>query len=245
MPPAARRLTPAPAGSAAGARPGAPARPAARRCLARPAATRRSRGCRAGRRARLGEREAQRREHLRDVADAAGVALVDILARQRVAPRPGADRQLDARRPRRRPPAEGQRDEVGHLLARVGAAALQPLRQLIGGALPPGLQHAAQQVLAVAEVPVEAAPRDLQRARQHVDAHLVDALVHQQLGGGIDPAIGGQCRARRLGRGGAAAWACGSVSRGGHGAVAAAQVGSMSQCRCVWKQGKDPIQRKG
>ena len=72
----------------------------------------------------------------------------------------------------------------------------------------PGLQHRAQQFVAVAEVPVEAAACDLQRPRQHVHAHAVDALVHQHLGGGGDPAFGGQRGAAALGHGlhGRAAW---------------------------------------
>ncbi len=141
---------------------------------------------------RLGQREAECRKDLCVIGDAARIGFVDRLPGGRVAPRPGADRQLDACRTRRRAAAKRQRDDVAQLLARITGSALEAVRQLLGRALAPGLQDAPQQIVAVAEMPVEAAAGDAQARGQPIDPHMVDALVDQHVRRSVDPALGRQ-----------------------------------------------------
>ncbi len=131
------------------------------------------------------------------VGDAALVDLVHRLTRHRVAPRPAADGELDARGASRAPAAKGQGDQFLDQRAGVlGVPDVETLDDLFGGRVAPGVEHAAQQVVAVLEVPVEAAPRNAELARQRIDAHGIHAMVDKQRGGGGDPV----CRRERAAR---------------------------------------------
>ena len=60
---------------------------------------------------------------------------------------------------------------------------LEPLGELDRGLLAPCLEDAAQERLAITEVPIEAAPRHLELAGEDVDTDVIDPLIDEHLGG--------------------------------------------------------------
>ena len=122
----------------------------------------------------------------------AAIGFVKHLLRERIAACPGPDRKLDARSTLGRAPPVGERNHVAQALAGIAACAREPARQRKRGTLAPGLQYAAEQIFTITEVPVEAAAGDPELPCEHIDPHVVDALAHQHVGGGIDPDLGGE-----------------------------------------------------
>jgi hypothetical protein len=128
-------------------------------------------------------------EELRQVRDPLPVAFREHRAHPRVAAGPGADRHLHPRQRIARRHVDGDLRQEVQLLGGTVPLGLHIADDVAGGVVAPVLDHGLQKILAILEVPVEAALADLQRPSERLHRHRLHALVDQHLKGRPDPIL--------------------------------------------------------